>query len=50
MLTYTLILVEYVPDWFPGASWKRKARVWREDCEAMCDVPFKMAKERAVRI
>ena len=40
--------VKYVPSWFPGASWKRKAATWLSETRAMADVPFEMAQEDAV--
>jgi hypothetical protein len=40
--------VEWVPSWFPGAGWKRKAQQWYKEFEEMNNVPFEMAKEEAV--
>ncbi|KAJ6521007.1 cytochrome P450 [Mycena vulgaris] len=34
----------YVPEWFPGASFRRKAKVWRELSQSMVDKPFAEAK------
>ncbi|KIP07729.1 hypothetical protein PHLGIDRAFT_89231 [Phlebiopsis gigantea 11061_1 CR5-6] len=39
--------LRFVPSWFPGASWKRKAASWRAETRAMADVPFEMAKDEA---
>ncbi|KAF8157041.1 cytochrome P450 [Crassisporium funariophilum] len=36
--------LKYVPDWFPGASFKRKAKAWRELALAFRDMPFESAK------
>ncbi|KAB5588603.1 Cytochrome P450 family protein [Ceratobasidium theobromae] len=33
-----------VPDWFPGTSWKRTIRKWREDKEHALDAPFEWTK------
>lgn len=41
--------MKFVPSWFPGASWKRKAASWLAETRAMADVPFQMAKDEAVR-
>jgi len=42
-------LLKYVPAWFPGASFKRKAKEWRKWTEAMVEVPFGAAKRNIVR-
>lgn len=34
------VLVKYVPEWFPGADFQRKARVWRQMARDMIEVPF----------
>ncbi|CAE6486149.1 unnamed protein product [Rhizoctonia solani] len=36
----------YVPEWFPGAGWKRTAREWREQQEATVRDAFNWAKTR----
>ena len=33
-------LMKYVPAWFPGAGFKRKAEVWRQYAMEMFDRPF----------
>jgi len=33
-----------VPDWMPGAEWKRKTRKWGQDFDDMCDVPYEYVK------
>ncbi|KAF9457683.1 cytochrome P450 [Collybia nuda] len=38
--------LKYVPDWFPFAGFKRKAKEWRELSQAMVEVPFKVAKQK----
>lgn len=38
------ILVKYLPEWTPGASFKRKARVWRTKLEEFVDTPYQYAK------
>ncbi|PPR03921.1 hypothetical protein CVT24_008106 [Panaeolus cyanescens] len=39
-------ILKYVPEWFPGASFQKKARVWRELNEKMVNWPFEAVKER----
>lgn len=41
--------LRWVPAWFPGAGWKRRALKWRADTRATCDVPFEFAKQEALR-
>ncbi|KAJ7776058.1 cytochrome P450 [Mycena maculata] len=36
--------LKHVPDWFPGAGFKRKAKEWRKLSQAIRDVPFSDAK------
>ncbi|KAJ6473454.1 cytochrome P450, partial [Mycena vulgaris] len=43
-LVDSLPILKYVPEWFPGASFRRKARVWRELSRSMVDKPFAEAK------
>jgi hypothetical protein len=40
-----LSLVKYVPEWMPGASFKRKARVWRSAAERVYTIPFDYVKQ-----
>jgi hypothetical protein len=37
--------VKYVPEWMPGASFKRKARVWRGVAERFYTIPFDFVKQ-----
>ncbi|KAJ7247336.1 cytochrome P450 [Mycena rebaudengoi] len=39
-----LPILKYVPDWFPGAQFQRKAKVWRKLARDSLDVPFADAK------
>ncbi|TFK57181.1 cytochrome P450 [Heliocybe sulcata] len=41
-----LPLLKYVPEWFPGASFKRQAKIWRKLTRDMVDVPFAMIKRK----
>ncbi|KAI0066963.1 cytochrome P450 [Artomyces pyxidatus] len=38
--------LKYVPEWMPGAGFKRKAREWRKLSQAMINVPYDMVKEK----
>ncbi|KAJ7247337.1 cytochrome P450, partial [Mycena rebaudengoi] len=39
-----LPILKYVPDWFPGAQFQRKAKAWRKLARDSLDVPFADAK------
>ncbi|KAJ2926328.1 hypothetical protein H1R20_g10780, partial [Candolleomyces eurysporus] len=45
-LVDTIPILKYVPAWFPGASFKRKAREWYKMTRAMVEVPYADAKKR----
>lgn len=45
----TLLLVKHVPIWFPGASFKRKAREWRKLSRMLIELPFQEVKRKMVR-
>lgn len=38
--------LKHVPEWFPGAGFKKKAREWRKLSEAMINEPYEMVKEK----
>ncbi|KAI0260713.1 cytochrome P450 [Gloeopeniophorella convolvens] len=38
--------LKHVPEWMPGAGFKKKAREWRKLSEAMINVPYDMVKEK----
>jgi len=40
--------VKYVPEWFPGASFQKKAREWRVPVRNMLNQPYEAAKEKYV--
>jgi hypothetical protein len=42
--------LKYVPAWFPGASFKRKAREWYKLTRKMVEIPYADAKRRIVRM
>jgi hypothetical protein len=41
----SISLVKYVPEWMPGASFKRKAREWRGAAERVYTIPFDFVKQ-----
>ncbi|GJE99705.1 cytochrome P450 [Phanerochaete sordida] len=44
-LVDVLPVLKYVPEWFPGAGFKRQAKIWRESVLKMLHVPFDQAKD-----
>lgn len=40
--------LKYVPDWFPFAGFKRKAKGWRDLVKQMANVPFEVVKRNMV--
>lgn len=42
--------LKYVPKWFPGAGWKRKAEAWNELSRVFVDKPFEEVKARLVSV
>ncbi|KAG7440108.1 cytochrome P450 [Guyanagaster necrorhizus] len=45
-LVDSIPLLKYIPDWFPGATFKRKANKWRQYSKIMREMPFEAAKRR----
>ena len=41
-------ILVYVPSWFPGAGFKRKAAHWRKLSENMVEKPFRYVQEQLV--
>ena len=41
-------ILKYVPSWFPGAGFQRKAAYWREINATMVEKPFCYVKEQLV--
>ncbi|EKM54962.1 uncharacterized protein PHACADRAFT_255217 [Phanerochaete carnosa HHB-10118-sp] len=39
-----LPIMKYIPAWFPGAEFQRKAKVWRKSVHKLLHVPFTLAK------
>jgi len=44
-----LRLVRYVPEWFPGAGFQRKAREWRQMLIDTVETPFAYVQNEMVR-
>ena len=42
-------ILKYVPSWFPGAGFQKKAARWKEAVNAMAEKPFHHVKEQLVR-
>ena len=43
-------ILKYVPSWFPGAGFQKKAARWREGVNAMAENPFRHVQEQLVRV
>ncbi|KAF9558599.1 cytochrome P450 [Agrocybe pediades] len=44
-LVNVIPLLKYIPDWFPGAGFKRKAKQWRKLQEDFRGIPFEQTAE-----
>ena len=42
------LTVAYVPDWFPGAGFKVKAKEWAVTLEEMVQRPYQFVKDQMV--
>ncbi|KAJ1301800.1 hypothetical protein OPQ81_009028 [Rhizoctonia solani] len=38
--------LQYIPEWFPGATWKAKANAWRHQKDLMLHVPYEWTKSQ----
>jgi hypothetical protein len=43
-------ILKYVPSWFPGASFQKKAAGWRELLNKMAEKPFRHVQEQLVQV
>ena len=43
-------ILKYVPSWFPGAGFQKKAARWQEGVNSMVENPFRHVQEQLVRI
>ena len=41
--------LRYVPSWFPGAGFQKKAARWQEGINTMAERPFRHVEEQLVR-
>ncbi|KAJ7476756.1 cytochrome P450 [Mycena latifolia] len=48
-LVDSIPILKYVPEWFPGANFQRKAKEWKKLSQTMVDVPFAKAKRNIAR-
>ena len=42
--------LKYVPSWFPGAGFQKKAARWREAINIMAEKPFRHVQEQLVQV
>ena len=42
--------LKYVPSWFPGAGFQKKAARWREVTNTMAEKPFRYVQEQLVQV
>jgi hypothetical protein len=42
------LIVKYVPEWFPGATFQREAREWKKSAAAMMREPYEAVKTAMV--
>ena len=42
-------ILKYVPSWFPGAGFQKKAAHWRDATNTMAEKPFRHVQEQLVR-
>jgi hypothetical protein len=47
-LCLTNIIVRHLPEWFPGAGFKKKARIWKKGVKDMPTIPFQFVKKELV--
>ncbi|KAH7342116.1 hypothetical protein B0J17DRAFT_288708 [Rhizoctonia solani] len=41
----TIPVLRYIPEWFPGAAWKREASKWRQEKEKLTDEVYAIGLE-----
>ena len=44
------LAVKYIPEWFPGATFQKKARQWRVSVTGMMEKPYEAAKSIYVSV
>ena len=45
-----LPILKYLPSWFPGAGFQKKAARWREAINTMAEKPFRHVQEQLVEV
>ncbi|CAL1715485.1 unnamed protein product [Somion occarium] len=45
-LVDSIPILRYLPEWFPGANFQRRARMWRPAVNDMLNEPFRFVKKR----
>ena len=45
-----LTILKYVPSWFPGAGFQRKAAYWKEVTNTLVEKPFRHVQEQLVQV
>jgi len=45
-LVDVLPILRYIPDWFPGATFKKTAKAWRKTVEQLRDEPYNNVKDQ----
>jgi len=45
-LVDSLPFLRHVPEWFPGAGWKKLGRQWRANAHKVVDTPFEYTQQR----
>ena len=43
-------ILKYLPSWFPGAGFQKKAARWREAVNTMAEKPFRHVQKQLVRV
>lgn len=43
-----ILVVQYLPEWFPGAGFKTQARQWKEEILQFADWPLELVKTQMV--
>jgi hypothetical protein len=43
-------IMKIIPEWFPGAGWKRKAKAWRHVNSIVANCLWDLTKTRMVRV
>ncbi|KZT66511.1 cytochrome P450 [Daedalea quercina L-15889] len=44
-----LPILQYVPSWIPGMEWKKLAKTWKRDTNAVLDVPYEFTKQEMAK-